>query len=53
MGRENCVMFQILGSEMYCDYYDAFYMKCEDKKICPDGLDDEDEWDEYQGYEPE
>lgn len=42
MGRENCIMHHYLGAGMYCDYYDAFYNKCEDVNICPDGLDDDD-----------
>ena len=41
MGRENCVMYHMLGDEMFCDYYDFAYMKCSDKKTCPDNLDDE------------
>jgi len=41
MGRENCCMYDMLKSDMYCDYYYEFYYKCEDLKVCPDGLDSE------------
>jgi hypothetical protein len=53
MGREYCSMCYFLGDEAFCDYYDFGYMKCEDKEVCPDGLDDGDDWGNYEGYEPE
>ena len=46
MGRENCLMCHFLGNDTYCDYYDIFFNKCEDVKVCPDGLDEEEEYDE-------
>jgi len=49
-GRENCTMCQIHGGKIYCDYYDAFYMLCEEVDVCPDGLDGDDDDDEYEYY---
>lgn len=46
MGRENCQMCHYLGNDVYCDYYDVFFAACESVEVCPDGLDDEDEYDE-------
>jgi len=43
MGRENCSMTDHLGGEIYCGYYDVFFMKCNDCLECPEGLDDEDD----------
>ena len=49
MGREQCGMCDYLGSTRYCDYFDAFSMKCSSIKYgdCPDGLDDDDEDEEW------
>jgi len=42
MGRENCMMNHCLGENVFCGYFDCFYMKCGDVKKCPEGLDSED-----------
>ncbi len=46
MGREVCGMCHYLGSDTFCDFYDCFYMKCEEVKDCPDDLDEDDYEDE-------
>ena len=49
MSRDNCEMIDWLGNTPYCSYYDFGYMKCDDKDVCPDGWDDDDdEWDEEE-----
>ena len=40
-------MCEYLGSTRYCSYYDVFFMKCDNCLECPDGLDNEDEEEEY------
>ena len=46
MERLNCQMCHFLGSKKYCDYYDIFFQKCDNIEICPDGLDEESEYNE-------
>ena len=43
MGREDCNMCHFLGNKMYCSYYDFAYASCSSIKVCPDGLDGDDE----------
>ena len=45
MRRENCQMCHCLGDTIFCDYYDVFFMECNDVDHCPDGLDDDDNED--------
>ena len=45
MGRENCVMFDFQNGVMYCAYYDYHYMSYQNVTECPEGLDNEDDWD--------
>ena len=49
MGRENCMMCQVHSGKIYCDYYDAFCMLCEELEVCPDGLDDDEPDEDYDG----
>jgi hypothetical protein len=49
MGRENCQMNHIVGSGVYCDYYDFMYNPCSMVSKCPDGHDD-DEYEETDHY---
>ena len=36
-------MCDYLGKEIYCSYFDFGYAKCINIKVCPDGLDDDDD----------
>lgn len=45
MNRFDCPMAEYIGDEVYCGYYDVFYMKCFENKNCPEE-DNEDEYDE-------
>ena len=51
MDRINCPMTEVMGDEVYCGYYDMFYMECFKNKNCPEE-DNEDECDEdiYEDY---
>ena len=51
MGRENCSMCHFLGSKMYCNYYDFAFASCSSLKVCPDGLDDDEDYDSDEDYE--
>jgi len=48
IGRENCNMYRMFRGIRYCDYYDAAFMKCSSVKHCPDGLDDEDYFEDEE-----
>ena len=51
MGREDCNMCHFLGNKIYCSYYDFAYASCFSIKICPDGLDGDEEEDSDNLYE--
>jgi len=46
MGRENCTRCYILDGKMVCDFCDYGCMQCGNIKTCPDGLDEEEEYEE-------
>jgi hypothetical protein len=47
--RANCMMCQVVGGEIYCDYYDFMCMKCEEVTDCPEEeayeVEDEDNYE--------
>ena len=43
MGRESCMMCEVVCGEIYCGYYDICYMLCEENQDCPEELDENDE----------
>ena len=50
MGREFCQMTTELEKEFYCDYYDFGFIKCHQVKKCPDGLDEDEDWEEENDF---
>jgi hypothetical protein len=51
MGREDCMMCDIVRGNIYCAYYDFMYNLCTDVKDCPEGLDYDDNYDYEDDYE--
>jgi hypothetical protein len=53
MAREECTMFHVINGEVYCDYYDYGFARCQDVAVCPEGFDEEEyeEDKEYEKYE--
>ena len=47
MGREYCNMSEELLGETYCGFYDFGYAKCHEVKTCPEGLDDNEDEEDY------
>lgn len=55
MSRENCMMREIIGDEVYCGYYDVGCAICDENQNCPDEEDEifeyPDDYDPYGNYE--
>lgn len=45
--RSNCVMCDVIGNKIFCGYYDAAFMECSELEVCPGGLDQDDQDDDY------
>jgi hypothetical protein len=48
MDRFNCPMANCFEDEIYCGYYDVFYMKCFENKDCPEENGDHEDDQEYE-----
>lgn len=46
MERWDCTMCHELGGIQYCNYYDVFYMRCDNVVDCPENLDNDDCYEE-------
>ena len=53
MDRSCCRSFDLVDGVMCCDHFDFGCMQCEDVKVCPEGLDDDDYEEDYGGDEDE
>jgi hypothetical protein len=47
MGREKCMMSEVLNGKVYCGYYDIAVMLCEENLDCPEDLDEDEDDNEY------